>query len=128
MSFSLTQPIAGLKPADSISIALTTAVGVAAIYGMDVGPVADVHASAPGTGPVNSAIKKAGIKSWILVAGITLLTRDLNVALVAGSMVLFEHVMYLHADMSSPGNGEIQPKPGAYQPAPPVPSSLSVVA
>lgn len=128
MGFSLTQPIAGLKPADSISIAITTAIGVAAIYGMDVGPVADVHASAPGTGPVNAAIKKAGIKSWALIAAVTLLTRDLNVPLVAGSMLLFEHVMYLHADMSSPANGEIMPKSGAYQPAPPVPSSISVVA
>jgi hypothetical protein len=128
MSFSLTQPIAGLKPADSISISVTTAIGVAAIYGMDVGPVADVHATAPGTGPVNSAIKKAGVKSWVLVAAVTLLTRDLNVALIAGSMVLFEHVMYLHADMASPATGEIMPKPGAYQPAPPVPSNLSVVA
>lgn len=127
MSFSLAQPIAGLKPADSISISLTTAIGVAAIYGMDVGPVADVHATAPGSGPVNASIKKAGIKAWALVAVVTLFTRDLNVALTGGAMVLAEHVMYLHAEMASPANGQIQPKPGAYSPAA-VAANLSVVA
>lgn len=128
MSFSLTQPIKGLGPADSISISLATAIGVTAIYGMDVGPVCDVHMTAPGAGPVNAAIKKAGIKAWALVAVITLFTRDLNVAIIGGAMVAAEHVMYLHAEMSSPSTGQIQPKPGSYSPAPAVAANLSVVA
>ena len=116
MSF-FTTPITGLRPADSITISLATAIGVAAIYNQDIGPVADVHATQSGDANINAAIKKAGVKSLLLVAGVTLLARDLNVVLVAGSMIILEHVMYLHADMAAPGNGELQVSPQAYQPA-----------
>ena len=112
------KPIAGLKPADSIVIALGVGIGVATIYSAKVGPVADVHATAPGDGNVNAAIKKAGWQSWLLVAGVTLLSRDLNVAIVGGGMVILEHTMYLHGDMANPADGQISVKPGAYSPAP----------
>lgn len=114
MSF-FDKPIAGLRPADSITIALATGIGVAAIYGSDVGPVADVHMSMPGDTSVSAAIKKAGVKGWLLVAGVTLLTRDLNVVFIGGSMVLLEHLSYLHADMSNPAaGGDIAVNPSAY--------------
>lgn len=112
------RPIAGLKPADSITISLATALGVAVIYNNKIGPTADVHATNPGDGPINASIKKAGWEAWTLVAGMTLLTRDLNVALLGGSAVILEHVMYLHADMSNPADGQIVPKPGTYAPPP----------
>lgn len=99
------KPIAGLRPADSITIALATGIGVAAVYGSDVGPVGDVHMTLPGDPSVTSAIKKAGVKSWLLVAGVTLLTRDLNVVFIGGSMVILEHLSYLHADLSNPSQG-----------------------
>ena len=105
MGSFFSSPIAGLRPADSITIALATGIGVAAIYGSDVGPVADVHASLPGDSAVVASIKKAGVKSWLLVIGVTLLTRDLNVVLIGGSMGLLEHLSYLHADVSSPLQG-----------------------
>ena len=117
------KPIAGLKPADSIVIALGVAIGVVTIYSAKVGPVADVHTTAPGDGPVNASIKKAGWQSWILVAGVTLLSRDLNVAILGGGTIIMEHVMYLHADMANPADGQIVPKPGSYSPPP-----LSAVA
>ena len=47
----------------------------------------------------------------------TLLSRDLNVAILGGSAVILEHVMYLHAEMANPANGQIQVNPEAYQPA-----------
>lgn len=116
MSF-FDRPIAGLRPADSITISLATGIGVSAIYGMDVGPVADVHTTQAGDSAINAAIKKAGWKSLLLVAGMTLLTRDLNVVYIGGSMIILEHVMYLHADMAAPSTGEVQVNPEAYQPA-----------
>lgn len=117
MSF-FSKPIAGLRPADSITIALATGIGVAAIYGSDVGPVADVHMSMPGDTSVSASIKKAGVKSWLLVAGVTLLTKDLNVVFIGGSMMLLEHLSYLHADMSNPAaGGDIAVNPSAYQSA-----------
>ena len=115
MSF-FDKPIGGLRPADSITIALATGIGVAAIYGSDVGPVADVHSTLPGDPSINAAIKKAGVKSWILVAGVTLLTRDLNVVFIGGSMVILEHLSYLHADLSNPAQGgTVTASPQAYQ-------------
>lgn len=117
MSF-FDKPIAGLRPADAITLALATGIGVAAIYGSDVGPVADVHTTAPGDASIGAAIKKAGVKAWILVAGVTLLTRDLNVVYIGGSMVILEHLSYLHADMASPAQGGgFSTAPQSYQAA-----------
>jgi hypothetical protein len=118
MSF-FTKPIAGLRPADSITISLATAIGVAAIYAQGVGPVSDVHMTQPGDGAINSSIRKAGWKSILLVTGVTLLSRDLNVVLLGGGMIIYDHIAYLHADMASPANGEIAASPEAYQPAAP---------
>jgi hypothetical protein len=110
-------PPKGYAAADSMSIGLATAAGVIVIYGAKVGPVADVHASAAGDGPINASIKKAGWEALLLVAGMTLLSRDLNVTLLGMSAVALEHVMYLHADMASPSTGQITTAPAAYLPA-----------
>lgn len=107
----------GYKPADSITISLAAAAGVFVVYGSKVGPVADVHATTQGDPNINAAIKKAGWESWLLVAGLTILSRDLNVAILGGSAIILEHVMYLHAEMANPSNGQIEVNPEAYQPA-----------
>lgn len=122
------RPIAGLRPADSITISLATGIGVAAIYNQDIGPVADVHATQPFDSAINSAVKKAGWKALLLVAGVTLLSRDLNVVLIGGTMVILEHAMYLHADMASPSTGQVQVSPAAYQPAGAGGAGLTAVA
>lgn len=124
MSF-FSKPVAGLKPADSITISLAVAIGVAALYAAAVGPVADVHATMPGDGSVNSAIRKAGWKALLLVGAVTLLSRDLNVVYLGGGMIIYEHATYLHADMASPSTGEITVTPQSYQPAG---ASLSAVS
>lgn len=110
---------AGYKPADSMTIALATAGGVAMIYGAKVGPVADLHATIPGDVSANAAVKKAGWESIALVAAMTLLSRDLNVAILGFGMVMLEHTMHLHAEMTSPASGQIAQvtSPAAYQPA-----------
>ena len=110
---------AGYKPADSMTIAIATAGGVLVIYGSKVGPVADVHASMPGDPNVNASIKKAGWESIALVAAMTLLSRDLNVAILGFGAVMLEHTMHLHAEMASPANGQIaqMSAPASYQPA-----------
>lgn len=110
-------PPAGYKPADSITIALAAAIGVTVIYDSKIGPVADVHASHSGDPSINASIRKAGWESWLLVAALTLLSRDLNVAILGGAAVIAEHTMYLHAEMSNPANGQIEVSPEAYQPA-----------
>lgn len=112
MAFLTTPP--GYKPADSITLALATAGGVLVIYGSKVGPVADVHASLPGDPNVNASIKKAGWESLLLVAAMTLLSRDLNVAILGFSAIVLEHTMNLHAEMANPANGQIAADPAAY--------------
>lgn len=114
MSF-FSKPIAGMKPADSIVISMAVAVGVFTIYGSKVGPIADVHATVSGDPNVNASIKKAGWMSLLLVGGVTLLSRDLNVTILGGGAIVAEHVMHLHAEMSSPATGQIQVTPAAYQ-------------
>lgn len=109
---------AGYKPADSMTIALATAGGVFVLYGSKVGPIADVHATASGDPNVNASIKKAGWESILLVTAMTMLSRDLNVAILGFGAVLLEHTMHLHAEMASPANGQIAiVNPAAYQPA-----------
>lgn len=110
-------PPAGYKPADSLTVALATGIGVLAIYSGKVGPAADVHASLPGDGSVNAAVRKAGWESLVLVAALTVLSRDLNVAILGGGVVILEHMMYLHAEMASPADGQVAASPAAYQPA-----------
>ena len=112
-------PPKGYAAADSMTIALATAAGVLVVYGSKVGPCADVHASMPGDIALNASIRKAGIESILLVAAMTLLSRDLNVPILGMAAVMVEHVMYLHADMASPATGQITPNPAAYTPAVP---------
>ena len=116
MSF-LSKPIPGLNPANSVVISLTTAVSVAALYAGSVGPISDVHMTEPNDGNVNASIKKAGWKALLLVSAVTFLTRDVNVAYLGGSMIILEHLMYLHADQATPTNGQVEVTPEAYQPA-----------
>jgi hypothetical protein len=111
------KPIGGLKPADSITISLATAIGVAAIYGARVGPLADVHATIPGDPNMRAAIAKAGWQSLLLVSAITLLARDLNVAILGGGAIIFEHISHEHAEMSSPATGKLAITASAYQDA-----------
>lgn len=111
-------PPKGYAPADSMTIALATAAGVLVVYGGKIGPAADVHASGSGDIAINAAIRKAGWESLLLVAGMTLLSRDLNVAIMGGAMIIVEHTMYLHADMASPATGQITVSPAAYAQAP----------
>ena len=83
---------AGYKPADSMTIALATAGGVIVLYGSKVGPIADVHATASGDPNVNASIRKAGWESIVLVAAMTLLSRDLNVAILGFELISDDHL------------------------------------
>lgn len=107
-------PPSGYKPADSMTIALATAGGVAMIYGGKVGPCADVQASDPGDPAINSSIKKAGWEAIVLVTAMTLLSKDLNVAILGFGAVMLEHTMYLHSEMANPATGQISVTPSNY--------------
>jgi hypothetical protein len=97
-----------------MTISMATAGGVLVIYAGKIGPVADVQSSLPGDPSVNASIKKAGWESIALVAAMTLLSRDLNVAILGFGAVVLEHVLYLHGEMASPADGSITATPSAY--------------
>lgn len=105
---------AGYKPADSMTIALAAAGAVAVVYSSTIGPAADVQASISGDPSVNSSIKKAGWEALALVTVMTVLSRDLNVAILGYGAILVEHTKYLHSELASPATGQIQAQPAAY--------------
>lgn len=107
-------PPRGYAPADSMTIALATAAGVFMVYNATVGPACDVQTSMSGDPSINSSIKKAGWESLALVTVMTLLSRDLNVAILGFGAVVLEHTKYLHSEMASPASGQIQASPAAY--------------
>ncbi len=113
-SMGFFSPPAGYKPADSMTVALAAAGGVFVIYGSTIGPAADVQASASGDPSINASIKKAGWESLLLVTAMTMLSRDLNVAILGFGAIMLEHAKYLHSELASPGSGRIEATPAAY--------------
>lgn len=109
-----------LKPENSVVAGLATVGLVAGVYQLDVGPVSQVHASDAGHGANTAGIKKAGYTSLVLVAGITLLARDPNIAILGGAAIIAFHSHYRHANLVNPQTNQVEgPGPAAYQPAGP---------
>lgn len=110
------RPVLGKENSVIMSLA---AVGlVVAIYNASAGPVADVHATDAGDINMASGIRKGGWLSLAAVAGLTLLGRDLNIAILGAGTIVAEEVIYRHAHMANPGTGKITPPPpAAYLPA-----------
>jgi hypothetical protein len=106
-----------LKPENSIITALATAALIIGIYNASVGPIADVHATGANDSNLAASVKKAGVKSVILVAAITLLSRDSNIIVLGGAAIIGEELTYRHALMASPDTGQVQVTPASYVPA-----------
>jgi len=102
---------------NSIITSLATVAVVVGIYQSKIGPVSDVHATAPNDGNIAASIKKAGWESLAVVAAISLLAGDLNIVILGGAAVVAEELSYRHANMSNPGTGQISITPQAYAPA-----------
>lgn len=91
-----------LKPDVSIPVALATGALVYGIYNLALPSVADVRTSAEQHPDVESANKMAAWTSAVAVAGIALISRDMNVFIVGGGMTLALTWWYKHADMVIP--------------------------
>lgn len=102
---------------NSIVTSLAVVAVVMAVYVNKVGPVADVHMTAPNDGNVAASIRKAGWQAVGVTAAIALLAGDLNIVILGGAAVVAEELSYRHANMSNPGTGQIAITPQAYQPA-----------
>jgi hypothetical protein len=107
-----------LKPEGSVMASLATVGVVFAAYQLSIGDVSNAYASDANHPALASSRKKAGYTALALVSGLTLITRDGNVAVLGFGAIVAMEVHYRHAIMSSPETGRIQaPGATAYQPA-----------
>lgn len=115
MSFNLKSV---LKPEGSIMASIATAGTVYAIYSMDVGSVAQAHATEANHPALESSRKKAGYTAFVLVSGLFLITRDGNVAVLGYASIIAMEVAYRHAIMTDAATGGmVAPAESEYQPA-----------
>lgn len=107
-----------LKPSESVMAALAVAAVVYGVYQLDVGTVANAHATDANHPALESAKKKAGYTAIVLVGGLTLITRDGNVGVIGFGSIIAMELHYRQAIMASPETGRIQaPAASQYQPA-----------
>ena len=107
-----------LTPEGSIVGGMATIGLVYAVYQVDVGSVSVVAASDPGHPANGGSIKKAGYTSLIMVAGISLLARDPNIAILGMAAIIAMDLHYKHAHMTNPANGQlVVPGPSSYDAA-----------
>lgn len=77
-----------LKPEMSLTVGLATATVVYGIYSNALPPIADVRTVPENQPDVDAAEKSAAWMSATVVAGISLLARDMTVFVVGGAMVI----------------------------------------
>jgi hypothetical protein len=107
-----------LKPEGSITAGIATVALVYGIYQLNLGSVNAVHATDANHPAHESSRKKAGYTSLVLVAALTLITRDGNVGTLGAGTIVFMEIDYRHAIMAHPLTGQLTPPDqSAYQPA-----------
>lgn len=107
-----------LKPENSVIAGIATMGAVYGIYQLNAGPVASVVMTEPNHPAVTSSRKKAGWTSVIFVAGLSLIARDANIAILGGATIIAMELSYRHAIMAHPETGQmIVPARTAYAPA-----------
>lgn len=108
-----------LKPEGSTVAGLATVGAVFGIYQLNVGSVAESHASDPNHPALDTSRRKAGWTSLVLVAALTLITRDANVGILGGGTIIAMELSYRHGIMANPLTNKLEnPNPAAaYEPA-----------
>lgn len=107
-----------LKPEGSIMAGVAVAGTVYAVYSMHAGSVAQAQVTDANNPALEAARKKAGYISFILVSGLTLITRDGNVGTLGYGSIIAMEMAYRHAIMAHPATGKMtQPTPDPYRPA-----------
>lgn len=107
-----------LKPENSVIAGIATAGVVFAVYQLSVGSVSGAQATDANHPVLESSRKKAGYTALIMVAALTLLTRDGNIGILGGSSIIAMELAYRHGIMAHPETGKmVNPVPGAYAPA-----------
>jgi hypothetical protein len=106
-----------LKPEGSVVAGLATVAAVYGIYQLEVGNVSSVHMTKANHSAPESSRKKAGYTALVLVAALTLITRDGNVGILGAGTIVAMELSYRHAIMAHPESGAMMPPGGsAYMP------------
>lgn len=108
-----------LKPEGSLIGGIAVVGSVYGVYQLNVGSVSQAHASPDNHPALESSRKKAGYTALVLVAGLTLLSRDANIGILGGATIIAMEMSYRHAIMAHPETGEMVPPAASqnYQPA-----------
>ena len=107
-----------LKPSESTVASLATVGFVVAIYQMNIGNIAQVHASDANHPVLETSRKKAGYTAVAGVAALTLLTRDANIGILGGGTIIAMELTARHAIMAHPITGKMTaPEDTAYTPS-----------
>lgn len=107
-----------LKPEGSSMAGIATVAAVYGVYQLNVGSVAQAHATDPNHPALDTSRRKAGLTSLVFVAAMVLLTRDANLGILGGGTIIAMELSYRHSIMAHPQSGRMVPvNPGQYQPA-----------
>jgi hypothetical protein len=105
-----------LKPENSIIAGLATVALVIANYNLHNGTAAQAHASDPMHPALVSSNRKAGYTSLLMVAGISLISRDANVFILGCAAIIAMHSSYLHSIGTNPATNTVAPTGAAAAP------------
>jgi hypothetical protein len=107
-----------LKPEGSVMAGIAVAGSVVAIYNGAVGSVATADATPANHPTADSARKKAGYTSFLLISALSLITRDGNIAVLGYGAIIAEEILYRHAIMKDPTTGQmVAPDPSQFMSA-----------
>lgn len=107
-----------LKPENSLILGAGVAAMVFSVYQLDIGTVSQAQATDANHPILETARKRAGYTSLIMVGGLALLARDPNIIILGGATIIAMEAHYRHAIMSHPETGQvIPPAASAYLPA-----------
>lgn len=97
-----------LKPSESTMASAATVGFVIAVYQMNLGTGAQVHATDANHPVLESSRKKAGYTALAGVAALTLLTKDVNIGILGGGTIIAMELTNRHAIMANPITGKME--------------------
>jgi hypothetical protein len=107
-----------LKPEGSVVSGIAVAGTVMAVYGLDIGNVSQAHASDANHPALESSRKKAAYTSFVLVSALSLIAKDVNIAILGYGTIIAMEIHYRHAIMANPMTSMMEaPISTLYQPA-----------
>jgi len=94
-------------PQASIGMALATSGLVYGLYTLNIPSLAGVHATKANDINIQAGRKKAAITAGVAVVGVSAISRDINVFIVAGALLIVLDASCRHANASSPKTGQL---------------------